>query len=197
MPKPNAKCGFGFRSILNFSGSSKTDSSRFAQAIIGRSISFAGIVTPATSISRVVLRIVTEKGECTLRVSSTNVGISAGLSFNSAKVSGISLKTLTIPVMSPVVVSLPAISSRRQKLKSSSLLSLPSSVSVAIRRLSRLSLGESRSAAMRPRKYLSICSLAALASGLGFASRISPILLKMVSDHSLNLRISPSSTPSM
>ena len=78
-PMPNARCGFGWRSMRNANGSSNTSSSRFADAKKIASCSPSGIFTPRTSASSVAIRVKWMIGLTQRSISSTASGSSSGL----------------------------------------------------------------------------------------------------------------------
>ena len=107
-PNPNARWGFGRRSIRNANGSSKTSSSRFADAKYRASWSPARIGAPRSSQSSVAVRVKWLIGVTHRRISSTASGSSSGCSRSFSHSSGNREKARSPPLIAFRVVSLPA-----------------------------------------------------------------------------------------
>ena len=143
-PKPNARCGFGRRSMRNANGSSNTASSRFADAKYSATWSPALIFTPPTSQSSVAVRVKWLIGVTQRRISSTASGSSSGWSRSFSHWSGFSQNATRPPLIALRVVSLPASTSSSQYPTSCSSVSGAPSMRPRISSLTRSSVRSPR-----------------------------------------------------
>ncbi len=115
MPCPKVRCGLGVRWMSNRWGSGNTRSSRLAAVSQGSTTCPAGMRTPPTSVSIVVIRPRRGNGVRTRSTSSIAAGSSVGSARTSATASGSSWKVITLLPSVAVVVMCPAMSSSPTK----------------------------------------------------------------------------------